>query len=432
VAFFFEFGAGRRACALTAPGILLLAAALLAACSSAGGGVDPGPAGGAILDALPAARPVRGGFVKDLLLTGELRAVRSVAIKSPQTSLFQLRITFMAEEGTFVKQGDPILDFDNSSLAAQARELETQILDARMQIVAKQSELASALKDLEIELAEKEYASERTKVEASVDPEVMSRKEYSERELAYAKATRELEETRRRVSLTQERGRAEVDVLRINLDKLERDLLQAQHHLNLLSNKAPADGLVVYETRMGTTLRFQEGDSCWPGQDVIRLPDLSEMEVVFTVSEVDAPLISPGMPVAVSLDAFPGRELTGTVRHVPSMAVKRTDESKLRVFKVVASLAETWVGEMKPGMSVKGRIVLERLENAPLLARDAVGFDGSRYWAWVAEGGEEADRRPISPIARNALWYLISEEEYILLGGAAGSADRAAVAGVIR
>jgi len=396
---------------LTLIGLLALAAA---ACS---GSVGPGR-GGAQAAAIAPASVVRGPFQRELLLTGELEAVRSVNIKAPQTAIFQMRIQFMAEEGSVVSAGDPILDFDNSALAAQFQELETQILDAETQIIAKQSELASDLKDLEIEVAEKEYEYKKTKVDASIDPMVLSRKDFSERSLALEKATEELEETRERIELTRDRGKAEVDVLTIDRDKLRKNLLSVQNDLRFLAIKAPTDGLVVYEERPGTTLRFQEGDSCWPGQGVLHLPDLSEMQVAFTVNEVDAPLIAEGMDVRISLDAFPGRELMGEIRHVPSMAVKRSETSKIAIFKVIARLEETWVGEMKPGMSVLGRVVVESLEDAPLVARGAVRFDGTSYWLRAGASGEpDADPVEVHPESRNVSHYLLSEAEYARLGG---------------
>jgi multidrug efflux pump subunit AcrA (membrane-fusion protein) len=367
---------------------------------------------GLVVDA-PSGPVARGEFRKALLLTGELQAVRSIAIKSPQTATFQMRIQFLAEEGTVVQEGDPLLDFDNSSLAAQVRDLETSILDAETQIVSKQNELASALKDLEIEIAEREYADGWAELEASVDPDVLSAKEFSERQLEATKARRELEETRQRIELTRNRGRSELDVLAINRDKLQADLISAQEDLDRLSIKAPARGLVVYERRQGTTLRFQEGDSCWPGQGVLRLPDLSEMQVVFYVNEVDAPLLELDTPVRIELDSFPGRELSGRISVIPSMAVKRDDDSKIAVFKVVASITETWVDEMKPGMSVLGTVVLDHRTDVPLVARSSVHLAGEDYLFRVeGKGGASIVEEPIRPLARNETHYVVSEEDY--------------------
>ncbi len=385
------------------------------------------PAGGPASDRIV----TRGDFERELLLTGEIEAVRSLAIKSPQTAIFQMRIQFMAEEGIVVKEGEPLLDFDNSSLADRVRELETQIIDAETQIVAKRSELASKLKDLEIELAEKRFAGDRAKVEAGIDEEVLSRKEYNERQLAFEKAAKELEETKERVERTKQSGAADLDVLVISRDKLKKDLMSALKDLELLSIKAPAEGLVVYEKRERSTLRFQEGDSCWPGQAVIQLPDLSEMQVEFTVNEVDALLLKEGMPLRISLDAFPGRDLSGVITMIPSMAVHPEEDSKIAVFRVKASLSETWKGEMKPGMSVLGRIIVEQKQNVPLVARSAVHFDGEAYWLNRA-AGEDEDSAPerIEPVARNASWYVISEDEYARLSGEPEEGPRVSSVGV--
>ncbi len=388
-----------------------LGSGLLALLAVAGVGCAPAPAADPADSAAPGA-VIRGDFKRELLLTGELRAVHSIEIKAPQTNLFQMRIQFMAEEGSLVEAGAPLLDFDNSGLAEQVQDLESKILDAEMQIVSKQNELESAFKDLEIDLAEAEYELERTRLEASVDSEVLSRKEYGDRQFARDAATERLEQTRERLDLTRRRGETELDVLRINRDKLGKDLLVAKQGVELLSIKAPAAGLVVYEQRREATLRYQEGDSCWPGQTVMRLPDLSQMQAEFRVSEVDAPLLALGMPLKVRLDSFPGRELSGEIVHIPSMAVKRDENSKVAVFRVLARLSETWPGEMKPGMSALGRVVVEERRDVPLVPRAAVHFDGEHYRLRRPAGGGRADADLIEPVARNDRYYVLSEEDF--------------------
>ncbi len=351
----------------------------------------------------------RGHFQRELLLTGELEAVSALMINAPQTSIFQMRITFLAEEGEFVRKGDPLLDFDNSALADRVLDLETQILDAETQVVAKQNEIASALKDLEMELANKEYERERTRLDAEVDAEILSRRDYGDRQLAFTTAEREFQETKGRVHSTGERGQAELDVLTIQRDKLKHDLQSATNDRGLLSIAAPADGLVIYEKRMGSNARFQEGDSCWPGQRIMRLPDLSAMQVAFSVSEVDARLLEDGMQVRIAMDSFPETELTGKILQIASMAVNRQDDSKVRIFKVTSTLSETMMDVMKPGMSVLGRVVVDVREDAPLVARSLVRFDGQKYWLRAdGKGGAPVE---INPVARSAGYYVLDDEK---------------------
>src|SRR5262249_42829070 len=123
--------------------------------------------------------------------------------------------------------------------------------------------------------------------------------------------------------------------------------------------------------------------------------------------------LKEGMPATVVLDAFPGRELEATIVQVPSMAIKRTDESKIAVFKMVASLAQTWVGEMKPGMSVRGTVVIDRLTDVPMVAREAVRTEGTSYWLRPSRPGEP--ERRFEPLSRNASHYLISREQLAAL-----------------
>ena len=353
----------------------------------------------------------RGDFQRELLLTGELEAVQSLSIKSPQTSQFQMRIQFMAEEGSIVEPGEPLVDFDNSSLADQVRTLEIQIPRSR-DPDRHRPQRAGQLAERPGDRAGRSGVRGKPGRARGVDrPCRRLAQEYSERKLTHEKAERELNETQGRIELTRKRGTARLEVLEIERDKLQKDLISAETDLNLLSIKAPAQGLVVYQKRPQTTLRFQEGDSCWPGQEVIQLPDLSEMQVVFWVNEVDAPLLEVGDSVRVNLDAFPGRALEGTVRLVPSMAVRRSPTSKIAMFKVIATLSETWVGEMKPGMSTLGRLVIEDREDAPLVARAAVSFDGETYRLLT-------DEREIHPVARNESDYLLTEEEFADLSGA--------------
>lgn len=354
----------------------------------------------------PAGAVMRGDFQRTLLLTGSLEAVRSIEIKAPQTSVMQTRIQFMAEEGSEVKPGDPLVDFDNSVFADQAEDLENRILDAETTIVSRRNELTTALKDLEIELAEKVFNYERAKVLAAIDKTIVARRDYEERQFQLEKATRELRETQARIELTRSQGQADLDVLEIDRDKLRADLQKAREALQVLSVKAPAAGLVIYEKRPMTTLRFQEGDSCWPGTTVMRLPDLSEMRVVFDVNEVDAPLLREGMPVAVRIDAFPDREVGGVIEVIPSMAVKRDESSKIALYRVVAKLDETWKGEMKPGMSALGTVAIEERKDVLLARRDRVRVDGDALLLRQDDGSERA----ILPVARNAAHYVLPED----------------------
>lgn len=366
----------------------------------------------------------RGDFEEEILLTGELKAVRARTVVAPETSIFQMRIQYLPDEGSEVREGDPLVDFDNTALADRVQDLETRILDAETQIAAKMSELATSLMDLEIERAQKTYESDRAVVRAAIDPDVLSRKEYAERQFEKRKASMERTEVQERIDHTNGKGQAELDVLIIDKEKLERDLLSTRKDLEVLSVKAPQDGLVVYEYREGSQLKWKEGDNVWPGQPVVNLPDLSAMEVQFAVSEVDAPRLRVGMPVRITIDSLPQRELSGRVVEIPSMAVTRDPDSTVRIFRVRSTLSETIRGVMKPGMSVLGRLTVGRRSGALLVAREAVTFDGASYRMNAGpDRGAAPEWLAIQPVGRNARHYLLEPGADALEAPGAPSAE---------
>src|SRR5262245_7046591 len=64
----------------------------------------------------------RGALEDVFLLTGELRAVRSAEIGVPRTETGQVQITWLAEDGSDVKEGDRVLEFEGTSAQSTLEE----------------------------------------------------------------------------------------------------------------------------------------------------------------------------------------------------------------------------------------------------------------------------------------------------------------------
>jgi len=64
---------------------------------------------------------------------------------------------------------------------------------------------------------------------------------------------------------------------------------------------------------------------------------------------------------------------------------------------------------MKPGMSVLGRVAVGVREDAPLVARRLVSFDGERYW--LRADGDDGAAVEINPVARNGAYYVLDDEK---------------------
>jgi len=100
------------------------------------------------------------------------------------------------------------------------------------------------------------------------------------------------------------------------------------------------------------------------------LPDLSEMMVETTVSEVDASKVDTGQQVEVTLDAIPDIRYKGVVSKKSTLARKKDYNSRINVFDVEVSIKD---GDerLKPGMSASCTVIIDRIPDvvsAPLEA----------------------------------------------------------------
>ena len=115
--------------------------------------------------------------------------------------------------------------------------------------------------------------------------------------------------------------------------------------------KAPTDGMVLYNDHWNERRKLQIGDLVWPGWPVVQLPDLTEMEVLAQVNEVDGPRLSIGARAEVKLDSYPDKAITGEIKDISQTAIKASRMAKAKIFRVTISLNQTLMEIMKPGMS---------------------------------------------------------------------------------
>ncbi len=170
-----------------------------------------------------------------------------------------------------------------------------------------------------------------------------------------------------------EQLKGDVEKFEVEVARAEDKVRLAQRELDQLTMFAPLPGLVVYLSiwKGGTQGKVQEGDSPWPGQGLINIPDLSEMIVNTTVSEVDANKVDTGQEVVVKLDALPDKVYSGKVISKSTLARKKDYSSKINVFDVEVLITDN-DDQLKPGMSASCEIVVERMPDVVAVPLEAV------------------------------------------------------------
>jgi HlyD family secretion protein len=150
---------------------------------------------------------------------------------------------------------------------------------------------------------------------------------------------------------------------KIEIDRLER--LQAQ--IKACKIYAPQDGQVIYvnqrDGRSSDQVLIEEGATVRERQQIVTLPDLSEMKVNARVHESRISLMRTGLPVTVKVDAFPDETFRGQVSSVASVP-SSTGSSYMRDIKEYEAVIrlmddESKVSKLRPGLTAQLEVLVE-------------------------------------------------------------------------
>lgn len=298
----------------------------------------------------------KGEFTISVKASGRIDAKRNYTISAPR--IRGLQITWMAPEGNIVEKGDPIIRFD-------ATEQLNELTDHQSTLKINQTTLERAKKEYTIQ--EKQLKLELQKAERNYDEQKHEAPKLAE------EARLELELARLNFEAKMDQYQSDVEKAELEVKRAEGQVAMAQKELDQMTVSAPMPGMVVYlEIWKGSSMgKVQEGDSPWPGQGLINLPDLSEMIVDSYVSEVDASRVDTGQAVEVVLDAFPDIKYHGQVTKKATLARRKDYNSKINVFDVEVTISDH-DENLKPGMSSSARIIIDRIEDVISVPLEAV------------------------------------------------------------
>lgn len=348
-----------------------------------------------------------GALKKTLLLDGELRAVRSRTIYANTND--DAKIVYLPPEGTVIKAGERIAELDSSSVLTKIKDTEERIIAAENEIVRTKAQHEAALRDLEVELSKLWLAHEQAKLKAKVPAEVLARREYQEGQLTLEKTRTEYDNQLNKIEQKKKEQAAELQVKTIEKEKMKVQLDRATSNLDGMRIKAPADGMVIYTEHWNERRKIQTGDVIWGGFPIVRLPDLTEMEVLAQVNEVDGPKLSIGSKAEIRLDSYPDTVITGEVKEISQTAIKASWMAKAKIFRVTISLDKTVTEIMKPGMSALVSVIVQETPAQLRLPRAAVKFDGDQAKVTRLETNHARREIAVTILASNGEHYLVAD-----------------------
>jgi len=299
----------------------------------------------------------RRPFVKIVTLTGELKASDSLIVYTPSIPhQWNLNLSHMADQGSAVRKGDPLVRFDGSSLETERLDLEKKREEARLKIARKEAEIGSKRQEQLLQKATAEKELKVARIYAGIPPELVPREDSERYRYDVSQARIKLDKAEQQIASQKETGLAELEVLKLDYQKADLQLKQLIQAMDRLTVRAPTSGLAVRARHFREERRLEPGDPVYAGRPVMMLPNLDHLEVAAVVYDSDLGLLQDGLTAEVILDAYPSRRFRGRVLQVSEAAKPKSWRSRLKFFEARVSLLETDLDIMKPGMTARVRI----------------------------------------------------------------------------
>jgi HlyD family secretion protein len=339
---------------------------------------------------IPVATVVRGVFVDEVRLRGDVRPLRSLAVNAPMAG-GDLRIVKLVKNGATVRKGDLIAQFDPATLQRTLDERRSELRQAEAEINRLNGDARLREEQDITEVAKSRYDVERAKLDASTE-ELISRVEADKFKLALADAQQTQKEIEGRLEANRRGAAADVDSRRQKRDKAALEVAKAERDLAALAVTAPGDGTVTIldNWRAGGPFssgrEFREGDRAWAGAAIAEVPDLTTVEIVVNIDEADRGRVREGQSAVIRVDAIPDRELAATVLSLSTLAKVVFDGwPPVKQFEMRLRLTDT-DARLKSGMSATASVAAERLENQLIVPSKAVFQKSGRPVVFARQG----------------------------------------------
>ena len=288
--------------------------------------------------------------------TGKVQPEVEVKI-APEVSGEVVKLPF--REGAVVKKGDLLLSIKPDVYQAQVEQQQASLVAARTGVVLSKAQLLKSKDDLK--RAEDLYSKKLIS-----DSEILS-------------------------------SRTTLEVAQANFENSQATVLRTEGALNQVRDQltktivyAPIDGKVSsLSTELGERVA---GTGSYGGAEVMRVADLTNMEVRVNINENDIINVKVGDKAKVAIDAFPARKFDAIVKEIGSAAkvTGMNTQDEVTNFLVKIRILDKEV-PLRPGMSANAEVETKTVENVvavPIQSVTVRAKDSNKTIEEVSKGRE--------------------------------------------
>jgi len=229
----------------------------------------------------------------------------------------------------------------------------------------------------------------------------------------YYEAKRELDRTvaRTRSELAQAQARLESTEASFNLQKDHVAKLERQ--IAACTVRAPTPGIVIYGTSADWRQRREDpievGDMVRRGQKIFTIPNSDVMGVEFRIHESSINKVMPGQDVTVTVEAHPDLTFHGKLARVAPLPDPQHGwfDTGVKVYSAYASIEGTHE-VLKPGMSAKIEILVDRLQNVKIVPVQVIENRADKKFCYVATDSGPKEREVVIGVFNNTFVEIVS------------------------
>ncbi|HWB86055.1 MAG TPA: efflux RND transporter periplasmic adaptor subunit [Bryobacteraceae bacterium] len=300
---------------------------------------------------------------RELRLSGTVQAVHFFTIQVPQIygQGGRLTLTHLIPNGSRVKAGDILAEFDSTQQMDTVRDTQAKYDDLSHQVDQRLAQNRADAAKRAVALQQAQADLSKAQIELQKGP-LLGEIDRLENQVKAADAKAHVESLQKSNGFHDQSDAAALRILELQRDRQKVALERATNNVNKMQIRAPLAGMVAYENvwRNNSMGHPQEGDQLYSGQPLVRIFDPSSMAVHVMVGEPDGAVLAPGSRAVVRLDAYPDLAFSARFESANPVASSALG-SPIKTFSAMFKLDQT-DPRLLPDLSAA--VVIDRPEAA--------------------------------------------------------------------
>jgi HlyD family secretion protein len=348
---------------------------------------------GAKQSVIPTTRVQRGTVEINVHTRGTLRPETSMIITAPPVS-GTLQIIRISPNGSIVKKGDVVLEFDPSEQEYNLEQNRSKLQEAEQQIIKTKADAEVQAAQDKVALLKARFDVRRAELEVQKN-ELVSEIDAKKNQLALDEARRRLAQLEQDVKSRQESNTASIAVLEQQRNQAQLSMAQAQRAIDSMKVTSPIAGLVTIKGNEDASGGFwypgmvfpdyKAGDQVYPGRAIIEVLDLEHMQVAAKITESDRGNVSAGQDAQITVDLAPGVVYQGKLKSIAGLASGSWIADNARNFDATFDFDKP-DSRLRPGASAQVVVEGNSLADKLFIPRQCIFEKNGKLVVYVRQG----------------------------------------------